>query len=205
MSPAARSRCATGPRVLGNRIPQRELCSDSGGRRCRWLTPLIFGLMRGLRPRGGVLRGDTHCQVATNPWIGQLAWPRSASTRHVASTRCVRPSGRRRLMSMDPVTVGIDATWKPPPLVAYGISGLPVVDHRRAPRRGPEPIGPVAPGGPVLSQLLRGRAPDCGSRDLMSSPPRLYRSRRLSPRPPDHARRTGHRLRRQRPRQPIGS
>ena len=77
------------------------------------------------------------------------------------------------VMTMDPVTVGVEATVEDAEqlLAAYRISGLPVVD----------PTGHLVgvlsrtdlllEGGPALTQLLRGRASGLRVGELMSRPP----------------------------------
>ncbi len=85
----------------------------------------------------------------------------------------VRLAMARRIMTTDPVTVGVDATVEAAEslLAAYRISGLPVVDG------GGQLVGVLSrtdlllEGGPVLTQLLRGRASGLRVGELMSSPP----------------------------------
>jgi len=77
------------------------------------------------------------------------------------------------VMTMDPVTVGADATVEAAEelLASYRVSGLPVVDA------GGHLVGVLSrtdlllEGGPVMSQLLRGRATGLRVGELMSRPP----------------------------------
>jgi len=77
------------------------------------------------------------------------------------------------VMTMDPVTVGADATVEAAEelLASYRVSGLPVVDA------GGHLVGVLSrtdlllDGGPVMSQLLRGRATGLRVGELMSRPP----------------------------------
>ena len=76
------------------------------------------------------------------------------------------------VMTMDPVTVGVDATIEVAErlLAAYRISGLPVVDDTG------QLVGVLSrtdlflDGGPTLTQLVRGRASGLRVGELMSSP-----------------------------------
>jgi CBS domain-containing protein len=77
------------------------------------------------------------------------------------------------VMTMDPVTVGVDATVEAAEqlLAAYRISGLPVVDDAG------QLVGVLSrtdlllDGGPALTQLVRRRASGLRVGELMSSPP----------------------------------
>jgi CBS domain-containing protein len=77
------------------------------------------------------------------------------------------------VMTTDPVTVGVDATVEAAEslLASYRISGLPVIDGAG------QLVGVLSrtdlllEGGPVLTQLLRGRASGLRVGELMSTPP----------------------------------
>ena len=77
------------------------------------------------------------------------------------------------VMTMDPVTVGVDDSVEAAErlLVAYRITGLPVVDGAG------QLVGVLSrtdlllDGGPALTQLVRGRASGLRVGELMSSPP----------------------------------
>ena len=77
------------------------------------------------------------------------------------------------VMTMDPITVGVDATVEAAEqlLAAYRISGLPVVDAAG------HLVGVLSrtdlflEGGVTLSQLVRGRASGLRVGEVMSSPP----------------------------------
>jgi CBS domain-containing protein len=113
-----------------------------------------------------------HSAVAT--WIG------SADTQPMSS-RPTETSWQLRfdrlavadVMTVDPVMVGVDATVEAAEqmLAAYLISGLPVVDGAG------QLVGVLSrtdlllEGGPVLTQLVRGRASGLRVGELMSSPP----------------------------------
>jgi CBS domain-containing protein len=77
------------------------------------------------------------------------------------------------VMTMDPVTVSIDATVETAEqlLAAYRISGLPVIDGNGHLVGVLSRTDLLLEGGPVLSQSLRGRASGLRVGELMSSPP----------------------------------
>ncbi len=76
------------------------------------------------------------------------------------------------LMTMDPVSVQIDASVETAEqmLAAYGISGLPVVDADGHLVGVLSRTDLLLEGGPVVSQLLRGRASGLRVGELMSHP-----------------------------------
>lgn len=77
------------------------------------------------------------------------------------------------VMTMDPITVGVDATVETAEqlLAAYRISGLPVIDGNGHLVGVLSRTDLLLEGGPVLSQSLRGRASGLRVGELMSSPP----------------------------------
>ena len=77
------------------------------------------------------------------------------------------------VMTMDPVTVGVDATVEAAEqlLAAYRVSGLPVVDADGRLVGVLSRTDLLLEGGPVLSQLVRGRASGLRVGELMSRPP----------------------------------
>lgn len=77
------------------------------------------------------------------------------------------------VMTMDPVTVGMDASVETAEqlLAAYRISGLPVVDANGHLVGVLSRTDLLLEGGPELSQLVRGRASGLRVGELMSRPP----------------------------------
>jgi CBS domain-containing protein len=77
------------------------------------------------------------------------------------------------VMTMDPVTVGIDASVEAAEqlLAAYRVSGLPVVDADGRLVGVLSRTDLLLEGGPVLSQLVRGRASGLRVGEIMSRPP----------------------------------
>lgn len=77
------------------------------------------------------------------------------------------------VMTIDPVIVGLDATVEAAEtlLGTYRVSGLPVVDGAGHLVGVLSRTDLLLEGGPILSQLLRGRASGLRVGELMSSPP----------------------------------
>jgi CBS domain-containing protein len=77
------------------------------------------------------------------------------------------------VMTVDPITVTIDATVEAAEqlLAAYRISGLPVVDGNGHLVGVLSRTDLLLEGGPVLSQMVRGRASGLRVGELMSRPP----------------------------------
>lgn len=77
------------------------------------------------------------------------------------------------VMTMDPITVGVDATVEAAEqlLAAYRISGLPVVDAAGHLVGVLSRTDLLLEGGVVLSQLVRGRASGLRVGEVMSRPP----------------------------------
>ena len=77
------------------------------------------------------------------------------------------------VMTMDPITVGVDATVEAAEqlLAAYRISGLPVVDAAGHLVGVLSRTDPFLEGSVTLSQLVRGRASGLRVGEVMSRPP----------------------------------